>query len=96
MAGCPAPRLAINQLTVPRKKCVILGLLGNSFEIAAQAKLREDLDCVWAEIDAPADRFEFRHGIKELDLPAKTGGVQRERESKPADASADDDDIALF
>ncbi len=95
VAGGHPPRLAVDELAVAGEERVVLRLAGDRDERVLQPQRAQLLDRVRPEIDADAERVDFRRRLVDADAPRCAGRMQAERQRQSADAAADDDDVRI-
>src|SRR6266851_4739724 len=93
VAGCPSPRLAVDQLAVAGEEGVVLRLAGDRRERIFQAERAQLFHRMRTEIDADAERTDLRRRLEHANALRAARGVTSQRQRQPADAAADNDDV---
>ena len=73
VSGSHAPGLAVDELAVLGEEGVVLRLAAPRAQLVLQAERAQFLDGVRAEIDADAERLDFRRGLEHPDAAGRAG-----------------------
>src|SRR5581483_9968090 len=93
MAGRLAPRLAINELTLPGEEGVVLRQAGHRHQRAFKAERAEFLHRVWTDIDADAEGADIRRRLEDPDLAVRRRCMDRQRQRQAANTAANNQDV---